>query len=379
MPNRFSSVSIRRMMRQPGWWAAASSLGFHGLLFMLLPLLPTPPSLGDDIDSRTVSVFELSSADTERLPNFLESELSLPPLPDAPAPEGQQTLELEPYKFDLGPNIVESQRQFEQAPRSSASYSFPSIFPNLPDPSVFERRQSVVIPPPPQRPQQRPQLDIVPIQPSPPQVVDEAPSPTAPEQGTAADLRSPNGQETPAEQPDADADAGSSGAAPEEPSQVARASDPAPPERIELSEEQQQAYNRLYGYSASGTSAGEAQVAATTWLTEGLGLSISEVDILRNPLRMSINYPKDACAIGADEGSLVSYYGVVLGDDGTVSSEPVLVRSSGYGVLNLEGKAAAAGQTFEEASGPALVGVEFVYSDANCSVSEAIARDEAGQ
>ncbi|MGF1512610.1 MAG: hypothetical protein ACFB5Z_02795, partial [Elainellaceae cyanobacterium] len=246
MPQRSNSVAIRRMMRQPGWWAAVSSLGFHGLLFALLPLLPAPPSFGDDIDSRTVSVFELSSTDTERLPTFLESELSLPPLPDAPAPEGQQTPELEPYKIDLGPNIIESQRQFEQAPRSSASYDFSNVFPNLPDPSVFERRQSVVIPPaPPQRQQpqrQQPQPPATtPIEPASPDSVDELPG------GRAADLEPPSRETPPDERIQAPFPNANRDAEPAEPQgPIARGPDQPEPQSIELSPEQQAAYEQLY-------------------------------------------------------------------------------------------------------------------------------------
>lgn len=371
MPNRFNSATIRQFTQQPGWWAVVSSLGFHGLVFLVLSLLPAPPSLGDDLDSpRTVSMFELSTSDTERLPNFLELETALPPLPDTPPPlPGIPNLEAESYEFDLGPNIVESQRDFERSPRSSATYDFSDLFSNLPTPNVLNRRPSIPVP---RRRPTAPPPAPTPIAPASPDVVETTPDPD-PDEGTAEDLQQPNSAAEP-EQPDTASDNPDS----DEPEQVARASDPPEPERIELSEEQQAVYDRLYTYRTDGTSGSDAQVAATTWLTEELGRDIGEVDTLRNFLTLSVDYPEDTCAIGSTEGSLAASYGIVLDDSGAIASEPVLIRSSGYGVLNLVGRSVVeAADSFEEASGPKIVRVEFVYSDATCSAAEAIARENA--
>ncbi|MGB3613207.1 MAG: hypothetical protein WBA10_05380 [Elainellaceae cyanobacterium] len=368
MPNRFNPATIRQFTQQPSWWAAVSSLGFHGLVFLGLSLLPAPPSLGDDIDSpRTVSVFEFSASDTARLPNFLDLETSLPPLPDAPPPiPSIPNLKPEAYEFDLGPNIVESQRDFEISPRSSATYDFSDLFSNLPTPNVLNRRPPISVP--------RQAPTPAPIEPASPEVVDETPPSNAPastpDAGTAADLQQPNG--TAPEQPGP-----ASGDTTSEAPQVARASENPKPEAIQLSEEQQAVYDRLYTYSTNGTSGSEAQVAATAWLTEEVGRDISEVDTLRNFLTLSVDYPTDACAIGSAEGSLAASYGVVLDDSGAITGDPVLIRSSGYGVLNLEGRAAVEDADSFDASGPKIVRVEFVYSDATCSAAEAIAREQA--
>lgn len=363
MPYRFNSAKFRHIMQQPGWWAAVSSLGFHGLIFLVLSLLPAPPSLGDDLDSsRTVSVVELSAGQAGRLPNFTELETTLPPLPE-PIP-GASLPAPEDFTFDLGPNIVESQRDFNLAPRTSATYDFSDLLSNLPPPETFSRRRPIVVPrrtrslPPP-----------TPIQPAPTRSFENAP-PVEPEP-SAEDLR-PEGSPTPDESDTAEEPT------PTAPQQTARASQPRPPQGIQLSEEQQERYDQLFSYNPDGTSGRAAQDAALAWFTETLGRDIEDIDRLRDFLTLQVEYPADTCGIGAEEGDLAASYGVVLDEDGAASERPVLIRSSGYPVLNLVGRdAVEAAGSFSEATGPRLVRVDFVYSDATCAAAEAIARDSA--
>lgn len=366
MAKRLSSASIRRMTRQPGWWAAAASLGFHGLLFTLLPLLPTPPSFGDDIDARTVSVLELSTTDTERLPNFLDEELTPPPVPGAPLPENGQPLQIEPYG-DLGPNLVESLEQWQQSQQSRSSVS-PGGFYTLPP--NFTLRNNSQNPPP---------ADLPSLNPAPPSTDSEKilpPEEIQPDDPT--DALSRLEPDDPPEEPPAEASP-----PPEEPPQESPPPEPPPePKRIALSEEQQEAYRRLYSHSGEGTSGNEAQLAALEWLTEGLGFNIDEAaGYRRDILQISISYPEDACVITSEDANppaTPAVYGIVLNESGSVTEEPVLLRSSGYGVLNLEGGQAVAAQTFD-ASGPKLVEVKFRSPDETCSAPEAIAREQAGQ
>ncbi|MEO0409127.1 MAG: hypothetical protein AAF289_17425, partial [Cyanobacteria bacterium P01_A01_bin.135] len=362
MSYRSNSAKLRRIMQQPGWWAAISSLGFHGLIFLVLSILPAPPSLGDDIDSsRTVSVVELSPGQTGRLPNFIELDTALPPLPEAPPPDPDSSdLGVEPFEFDLGPNIIESQRDFNLAPRTSPTYDFSDLFSNLPAPNVLNRRRPIPVPR-----TTRPLPAPTPIQPTAPEVVQPAPLPEA----TAEDLQPtpPAEQESPAEQPDPSE---------QPPQQTARASQSPPPQGIQLSEAQQERYEQLFTYNAQGTSGREAQDKALTWFTETLGRDIDDIDSLRNFLSLQVDYPPDTCAIGAEEGDLTATYGVVLGEDGNISERPELIRSAGYPVLNFVGRDAVEAEgSFSDATGPRLVRVDFIYSDAACAAAEAIARD----
>ena len=75
---------IQQFLREQGWWAPAASLGVHAIIFALLPFISLPVTLGDEAEiQRRVSVIELDATDLERIPDFSEPEIDIPPIPEA--------------------------------------------------------------------------------------------------------------------------------------------------------------------------------------------------------------------------------------------------------------------------------------------------------
>ncbi|MGF1536581.1 MAG: hypothetical protein ACFB4J_08890 [Elainellaceae cyanobacterium] len=383
MPKRFSSASIRRMTRQPVWWAAASSLGFHGLLFVLLPRLPAPPSFGDDIDARTVSVLELSSTDADRLPGFLESELPLPSVPGAPVPDDGEAIEVDPLQ-DLPPSLLEAYEEFFGQSGGSTAASNPYDIPTPPfgngsSGSLGSTTSSNTSTQ--EREKDKPLVEEEPIESASAAAavegLEESEASEA-ETGTAEDLL--DEQETSDEQT-SQGDEETPGESSEDSS--GQGSPPRPPQRMALSPEQEQVYEQLYAHASGQTSAGEALNTTETWLREN-GISDDEMsDYLSKSLSITIDYPVDTCRIEPTADNRLDtplVYGVVLDEAGNITNDPRLIRSSGYGVLDQEGKQAVVTRKFNAGGpGPYQVQVKFADSDSTCSVSEAIARQGVPQ
>src|SRR6478672_4656810 len=73
--------SLPEVLRQPSGIATIASVGFHGLLWVILPVLPLSSKTTESEAQRPVQLVELTPAEQSRLPSFATPQLSLPPLP----------------------------------------------------------------------------------------------------------------------------------------------------------------------------------------------------------------------------------------------------------------------------------------------------------
>src|SRR6476646_11174225 len=73
--------SLPQALRQPTGIATIASLGVHGLLWIVLPILPLASKTTESEAQRSVQLVELTPAEQSRLPSFATPQLSLPHLP----------------------------------------------------------------------------------------------------------------------------------------------------------------------------------------------------------------------------------------------------------------------------------------------------------
>ncbi|HZG37463.1 MAG TPA: hypothetical protein VEZ50_02175 [Nodosilinea sp.] len=108
------------------------------------------------------------------------------------------------------------------------------------------------------------------------------------------------------------------------------------------------------------------------WLeAEGQGLSDSEVPVLGSKLApLQVVYPIGTCLVPPPAEGLV---GVIVGANGQLVKEPVLLDSTGYTVLDEKALELALGHTFAPQTGPLpnpyahWLPVQVQYDGANCT------------
>ncbi|MEB3358910.1 MAG: hypothetical protein VKK04_19450 [Synechococcales bacterium] len=348
LPSQF-----RQMTRQPGWWAVVSSVGFHGLLFVVLPLLPAPSSRASEPDiAGPVEVVELSPDQLARLPDFSGTEaIARPSIPD-----GEEL-----YSFD----------EFDE---------FSAIAPDLPTaspiPAPFPGITTLPLPPrfPPTLPPQtiRDWLrQSPPLTPGPPlnELPTESPvtepevTPETPPVNTAEDLKPPLPDQ--AEGPDpADSAASTPTPAPEpSPEEIAQ-------RRQEALLAEQQRLQEQFAFNPFGESQVEDAFSAFNTSAKGINATQGE------PLTLALPYPSGACPLNFEEGQVIqAVWGAFVDGEKQVlgSPEPVLIYSSGYEFFDdIALEAVTSGAFTSLISGDAtgnrayIVTVEFAYSRDNC-------------
>jgi len=152
IPDWFSQETLQKTLetlRQPFSLALLASLGIHGFLLVILPLLPGSKS--DEFDTKqTVKVVELNPAEQLRLPEFMNPQLSPPP--NAKSSNLQSKQSKLPSSTKSAPSLLDD----------SSLYNFPlvplppvTVLPPLIDPPLlFGNKKPVVrdIPQPDRKP-----------------------------------------------------------------------------------------------------------------------------------------------------------------------------------------------------------------------------------
>lgn len=344
---RFQDLSTlqknaQQWLKHPAVWSGIASVGLHGLLFALLPLLPTealkenPPDL-----QRSVDLVELTPEEQQRLPDFPDELLiDLPPIAQTPS-------QSPPDLFSTLPPLPS-----EPVPPLDPSFVNPLPLPPFP---IFP-----ILPPPPRTPLQIP----TPTPPSP--QASPSPSPSPSPQASPAPDATPQPEASPA--PDA-----SPVPAPTETAENPPASpQPSPSEQLIA---RQQELRELYSYNPEGTSNEAALQSDTGWLEQistQLGDNWNE-DAQKNlaPSRIieiAGAYPRAACTRRLAASVIL---GVMVDGEGKLVEEPVpptILRSSGYGVFNQLAIEAVVAHSFEAIGKPLpyRVLVEFQPTDEVC-------------
>lgn len=319
--------TLSQVVRQPAWIATALSIGVHGLLWGVLPILPSAFLAEEADDQRTVGVVELSPEELARVPDFSTPSLELPPLSESDL-----------YSLSPVPN---------QAPPSQLFPPFPPFSPDLYPP--YE--------PPPGAPTTR-QAPSTSTSPSPSPSPSASPSPS-PSPGTVA----PTNPGV-ARNPDLDnltgrAGTGSSPAPDDNPSpQDNRTAE----QRLQDSIAQRRAAIARLGADSTGTTQEEANLTFGDWFYNQLGREENDFKQVEIPAA----YPREACPLEIEPAPI---FGVVVNPEADLVDEPKLLQSSGYQLFNQKALEAIAAHEFEnesDADQVYLVTVKFDHTAESC-------------
>lgn len=326
---------LQELKKNPSAISAIASLGLHGLLFILLPLLPyasikaTEPEIKE-----SVAVLELTPEEQKRLPDFPATpSIELPPIAEPPKTNSSDLFSL------------------SDIPKASAPSTSDSLLtPPLP----------IFIPPAP--PVQIPSFSIpiptTPIRPAP----QAAPSPAP--QSSQSPTPSPSASAEPTPVPSVAVEPG-----PESPQAEANAEpSPAPRTQEQIRQDlvaRQQELRELYTYNPAGTSVGAAQTTFADWFYEKLGKTGEDFDN-RKQVEVAAEYPKLACPLKQTRTAVV---GAMVDADNKIVGEPKIVQSSGYQLFNQEALNAIQSYEFDNSIGAEqlfLVTFKFNYNEEIC-------------
>lgn len=306
--------SLRGTLSQPASIAMAASVGIHGLLFVLLPMLPSNSFEPSDNEQRTVDLVELTPDELSRLP-----DLSTPETPDFPKiPDVQAN---DPSRNDL----FRSPSTLSRIPQLSVPSSQPFFIPPYPPPIAIQPSVPRSITP------SAPPTATPPSSPSPSPAQTPQPQQPTPNLGETRDL-----PELATIDPTVPLEGESIPVRPEESS--------AQPSETLMAEQAQ--LRELFTFNEEGTTNEEANIAYGTWFLEELGQQSGEP--LKIPIKAS--YTVTACRILGriqdDPKRLNAIYGVVVDPDGSLKGNPQLVRSSGFKYFNQQALEAIAQYDF---------------------------------
>lgn len=313
-------ATLRQQLRQPTWLPTVASLGLHGLMLLVLPVLPLASSNAEEpaiIDP--VSVLELTPGERDRLPDFSTSDQLLPAIP--PGANLYPPALSNPYSTGL------NQPPFSTFPLNPRPFSFitptplPSVQSRFPNP-----RNRSILPVP-----GAPRI----VLPNPTTVPPSAPSPepTTPPQGT------PGGTPTTPNSPDLSGTPQPSG----EPNPVNPNSTPSPnagtgqlADRL-AQQRQLEALLRPYGEEGTTESDGGSrysewlisQQEAGSWQPTENPDDEGETTPVPQGMAISTTFPKAACQIRNLDRTEV-WFGIMVSSQGEIVGEPDQVRGSGY-------------------------------------------------
>jgi outer membrane biosynthesis protein TonB len=348
---QFGNLSSALKQRMQGIWrnpsavSAIASLGFHGLLFVALPLLPYAALKAREPEiQEPVEMVELTPEEQKRLPNFS----TLPPieLPEIRNPP-QQSSDSDLFSFSTLPKSP-----------SSLSPSPDSLFVPPPLP--------IFIPPAPPAPIPSFSIQI----PTAPPPRPAAPPPAAPAPSPSATAEPSETEEI----PDVAVEPASASPQPEQPDATPEAEVAASPRPIARSEEQiqqdllarQQELRELYTYNPSGTSVEAANTSFLEWFSATMDREYAAGDTKPKEQQVTSDYPRLACPLKQSRHAVV---GVAVDADNQLVGEPKILQSSGYRLFNEEALKTAESYDFENASGDKqlyLLKVNFEYSEETC-------------
>ncbi|MDX2212817.1 MAG: hypothetical protein SFY66_05950 [Oculatellaceae cyanobacterium bins.114] len=341
------------MLREPTSLAIIASVGVHGLMWVVLPLLPVQSSQAEEPEiRRSVALLELTPAEQGRLPDFSTPQVTVPPVPE----------ESDFYSLTPLPN------PYSPAPTQPSSPNYqtfpPIVLPQLPPPPqysyrrpnpLFQRRTGIVIPPdpPPEATGPSPTPSVTPS-------VTPSATPSAPPGAEGLNPNTNSGQPNPSNPTPAP-----SGTPPT-----------APSDRIARLQQEQQQLRELYRFNGTGTGTGYGVESSGRWFTDALRQSPEDLDrVPRHELEIAP--PRGACLFRAPQAPGEAWFGVVLDGEGSFAGQPTKLRSSGYEAFDQQALAAIAQYDFTQDSandkpdfviqeGYRIYYVEVKFAQPNC-------------
>jgi outer membrane biosynthesis protein TonB len=335
--------TLHQNLRNPTWISTIASIGLHGILGIVLPLLPhTPSGLTEPGIPHPVSLVELTPEQQNRLPDFSTPQILFPSIP----PSNPEIYSLRPL-----PNPFTT----IPTPLPLPSFSIPPLF--IPPPPLAARR-------PPQPLPSRSSIPTpTPTPANPPAQTESSPPPTqfgrGPGPSELGRLTLPRNQRGPnleGKKPNATAGSPSPNSSAE----------PQPSSPTTPTEQR----DNSVAYNPEGTDPQSGINAFSQWFTlvsEALGPEWQELSV-------TAPYPKEVCEISPKrEGT--AWIGVVVNAEGQVvddPAEPQLLLSSGYLLFNQQAMEFVKNYEFEKTENPQtyVVSVEFKHNADDCAPSE---------
>lgn len=310
-----SASSSRPLWKDPFFWGAAISLGMHGLLWVIVPLLPSAGDRTEDEVQRPVELVELGPAEQDRLPDFLTDDIRFP-----------QTAPPQTFTNDFTTDPIPAESPLPMTPQLPPFLIPP---PSPPDDSrdtqLNQRRQDLFSP-------------SSENQDSSTSVAIESPDPP-----TEADDPSPEATESPE---------------PTDPSPL-----PAIPPQLQALIQEQESQSERFTFDDTGTTNQEAIEAFVEWgeaAVAALGDDYNDSDAYSPSdapvVEVTAPYPVEACIrnLSLEEGQEVvqgtAVLGVVTQPGGFPMDDPApqVLRSSGYAFLNDRAKEIAMNEELYE-------------------------------
>jgi hypothetical protein len=336
--------NIQNWSRQPGGIAAIASVGIHGLLWAILPILPMSSAEPSEPEiQRKVGLVELTPEELSRVPD-LDFSTSIPAVP----------LPINPPALD----------QFSLTPLpNQPPIQYPSILPPSfyipPAPTAPSR---IYIP---SRPTTRPSTQATTPRQTPAPTPTPTPDPTIiPNRLNGNTRRLPELQAARPEPPDVTASPSATPAPAGDPNPSAPAASPSPTQsRAEQLLAEQRELQALYTYSPQGTTNESANSAFAQWFYNDLGKeSLDDLD----QVEIKPPYPRGACPL---RRTAIATYGVVVNANDEVAGEPRILRRSGFPVFDQDALEAIASHDFSndtDADQAYQVNVIFEYNEDDC-------------
>ncbi len=289
------------MLRDPFALAVLGSLAIHGLLWVVLPLLPSAKP--EDFDARqTVGVVELSPTEQLRLPDFANPQVSFPPLtsqtklPKIPANSSKTARKSPDPLLD-----------------NSSLYNFPLL--NFPPPPVLNIPFSSIdsLPPIPndRRRVVRESRPVVKVKPK--------PQPSTPPDALAS------------------ATATATGPVDEQPKAPVRPEKLTPEQLARLLEDGRKAQNSrdLFTLNTANTTDKDLQNNSIQFAEIAQQLSQGNLENNKDSWHKQKDvtdlYPKEACPYKLKGNAFIA---ALVQPDGKLAGKPVVLRSSGYKALD---------------------------------------------
>ena len=313
-------------LRDPFAIAIMASLAVHGLLWVVLPLLPAART--EEFDAReTVGVVELSPTEQLRLPDFANPQVTFPPL------NSQTKLTQPPAK-----NSKTARKSPDPLFDNSSLYNFPLL--NFPPPPVlnipFSSLDTIPTIPNDRRRTKR----QAPAKPKP------TPKPTAPPDG----LASATGTAT--------------GAADEKPKAPVRPEKLTPEQLARLLEDgrQNQDDRDLFTLNQANTTDADTRKNGSQFIVVAQQLSQGNLENNKDSWNKQENvtdlYPREACPYKLKGNAVVA---ALIQPDGKLAAKPTVLRSSGYKALNNAAIEYVAKQKFDPGEQYRVISFPFIF------------------
>ncbi|AFY67507.1 TonB family protein [Geitlerinema sp. PCC 7407] len=404
--------ALSEPLRQPGYLAFLASVSIHGLLWAVLPMLPSSSST-PDIEQRSVDIVTLTPAEQQRLPATardlpgssstilpafpnqaglsmpnlqmpgLQSETSLADLYQN-SPDTSSSTSTYTYTPDILSQLAQQEqlaiaqqeaRMRELAARSaqdgqSGSVQAPGpitnrLIPNLSpsfEPPIYDPSEIL----------KNPEL-IAGLGNSTPPSSGQPQPPTQPtEQATGP--QQPQGEtqqpEDPPAQPPADSTSDPEASPPPAPEEPAGAlPNKIPDAAIAYQQEKMQEYRDRYTFVAEGTKQSEAAARTEQWDASAKAIAAKEEkNISWNRVETAVSlYPTDACYAKPEGAAAV---GVLVDPEGKIVEDQLMIlQSSGYKAFNDAALAHVKEMPFEGTGEyqQILLPFEFRYSEEICA------------